>query len=299
MSTALVPVSQIESLPAEYREHAVTAYLANARDRLADALEATGPHAVAQIKAEVATVAEMTKQLNLSKECRDDSTEMVRRAEYALGKAIRKGQEEGTVRTLGSNSGPRSDYMRNGRLVRVPHRDVTSSSISPKDIEPDSYARVDIYAMADNATEEEFEDALTEARAEGNLSRSNVVRKVKQQASPQTRDERAAQVESLAREGHTRRQIAAKVGISERTVQQIIADYSIDVPADRLGKRRRIDANRVLSGAAESVSAAAYSLQQINPLDLDKDEAQEWVDSLTESLTALRKALNPIKESLQ
>ncbi|MGA4670049.1 hypothetical protein ACPCG0_09675 [Propionibacteriaceae bacterium Y1923] len=42
-------------------------------------------------------MAEATKQLGLSKEIRDDATEMVRRAEYALGKAIRKGQAEGTV----------------------------------------------------------------------------------------------------------------------------------------------------------------------------------------------------------
>lgn len=283
MSTALVPVSQIESLPAEYREHAVTAYLANARDRLADALEATGPHAVTQIKAEVATVAEMTKQLGLSKECRDDATEMVRRAEYALGKAVRRGQEEGTVARRGYRP---SDDLPNAKTL------VTEIFSSGSDAQM-------THAVAE-ATEEEFEDALTEARAEGNLSRANVVRKVKQQASPQTRDQRADQIEQLAQQGYTSHQIAPKVGVSDTRVRHIARDYGIDIPADRaVGKRQRLNANRILSGAAESVSAAAYSLQQINPLDLDKDEAQEWVDSLTESLTALRKALNPIKESLQ
>ena len=281
-TTAIVPASQIENLPAEVREQAVTMYLASARDRLAEALEATGPHAVAGIKAEVATVAEMTKQLGLSKECRDDATEMVRRAEYALGKAIRKGQEEGTVKRkhVTSYADPHvmgiKDILTKGERNEAPVLDMAE------------------------ATEEQFEDALTEARDEGNISRANVLRKIKQQASPQTRDQRADQIEQLAQQGYTSHQIAPKVGVSDIRVRHIARDYGIDIPADRaVGKRQRLNANRILSGAAESVSAAAYSLQQINPLDLDKDEAQEWVDSLTESLTALRKALNPIKESLQ
>ena len=281
-TTAIVPASQIENLPAEVREQAVTMYLASARDRLAEALEATGPHAVAGIKAEVATVAEMTKQLGLSKECRDDAAEMVRRAEYALGKAIRKGQEEGTVKRkhVTSYSDPHvmgiKDILTKGERNEAPVLDMAE------------------------ATEEQFEDALTEARDEGNISRANVLRKIKQQASPQTRDQRADQIEQLAQQGYTSHQIAPKVGVSDIRVRHIARDYGIDIPADRaVGKRQRLNANRILSGAAESVPAAAYSLQQINPLDLDKEEAQEWVDSLTESLTALRKALNPIKESLQ
>ena len=36
-----------------------------------------------------------------------------------------------------------------------------------------------IYALTDNATDDQFESALTEARDEGNVSRANVVRKLK------------------------------------------------------------------------------------------------------------------------
>lgn len=62
-----------------------------------------------------------------------DATEMVRRAEYALGKAIRKGQAEGTVATRGTNSGPRSDYLRDGRVVRVDETRPTSLISRPTD----------------------------------------------------------------------------------------------------------------------------------------------------------------------
>lgn len=290
--SVVVPVSQIRNLPEVYREAAVTAYLTAARDRLNEALEATGPQAVAAIKAEVATVAEMTKQLGLSKECRDDATEMVRRAEYALGKAIRKGQEDGTVMRKGGPS--RRDLGAYSNLV------ATSDLGSKTEIYGNAttgQAGVVTLAAADDS---EFEEALTEARAEGNLSRANVARKIRQEGGPQTREQRADEIERLAREGYTSKQIAPKVGVAHTRVRSIARDYGIDIPADRAtGKRPRLDANRILSGAADAVSAAAYSIQQIDPLDLDPEAAQEWVDSLTESVNALRKALNPIKESIR
>ena len=153
--------------------------------------------------------------------------------------------------------------------------------------------------MSDGVTEEEFEEVLTEAREEGSVSRANIVRKVKDQQSGQTRKQRADLIADLAQQGYSSRQMPAKVGITEQAIKLIARDFDIDIHADRvIGKSRRIDSNRVLSNVAETVETAAYSLQQIDPLDLDQEAAQEWVDSLTESIKALRKALNPIKESL-
>lgn len=79
-------------------EVAVTGCLQQARDWLATAVESTGPEQIALAKAEIATAAEATKQLGLSHEIQDDATEMVRRAEYALRKAVTKGQDAGEVR---------------------------------------------------------------------------------------------------------------------------------------------------------------------------------------------------------
>ena len=68
-----------------------------------------------------------------------------------------------------------------------------------------------VYDISDGVSEEEFEQAIEDARSEGNLSRANVVRKIRQQASPQTRDQRAEEIERLAREGRaeTRRPSAS------------------------------------------------------------------------------------------
>lgn len=300
MSTAIV--QQVKNLPQAQQEMAVSMYLEQARDRLADALERTGPEAVANIKAEVATAAEAAKQLGLSKEIRDDAAEMVRRAEYALGKAIRKGQEEGTVARKGSRPNGISPHERNGRPVAGHIPDPNLSSLpSPTSFVSGDQERTEIYAMSDGVTEEEFEEVLTEAREEGSVSRANVVRKIKGQQSGPTRQQRADLIEKLAREGYSSRQMASQVGYArDSQVRELAKEFGIDIPADRvIGKSRRVNSNRVLSGVTESLSAAAYSLQQIDPLDLDQDQAQEWVDSLTESLSAIRKALNPIKESLR
>src|SRR5699024_12029247 len=87
----------------------------------------------------------------------------VRRWERALGAAIREGQERGEIRSNGQHascaavSSP-SDYAKQADLTH-PERG--------------------IYALTDNTTDDQFESALTTARDEGNVSRANVVRKLK------------------------------------------------------------------------------------------------------------------------
>ena len=296
MSGALV--QQIRNLPTQMaQEVAVSAYLEQARDRLAEALEATGPQAVANLKAEIATAAEATKQLGLSKEIRDDATEMVRRAEYALGKAIRKGQEEGSVAS-NSDGGPMGDYVRNGSVVRV-DRVRDAKKISPKDLFDHAQQGHEVYAMSDDVAEGDFEEALSEAREEGNLSRANVVRKIRQQASPQTRDQRAEKIRDLAYEGLSSADIAKRMDMSREGIKKIATDYDIDIQADRVrGKRARIDSNKILANVAGSLDAALFSLRQINVADLDQEEAQTWIDSLIDSQKTLAREVKKIKESL-
>lgn len=64
---------------------------------------------------------------------------------------------------------------------------------------------INSYPLTDNVTDADFEAALAEAKAEKNLSRANVVRKVKGDG----RTDRWADLRKLASEGHTSEQIAA------------------------------------------------------------------------------------------
>lgn len=66
MSTDLVPadnMAALDGMDAPTRELAVTNMLTEARSWLAHAVEATEPQAIANFKAQMATVAEATKQL--------------------------------------------------------------------------------------------------------------------------------------------------------------------------------------------------------------------------------------------
>lgn len=107
--------------------------------------------------------AEFAKRLDLSKDTVLEAQMQQRRWERALGAAIREGQAAGEIRSNGQHascgavSSP-SDYAKQADLTH-PERG--------------------IYALTDNATDAEFESALTTARNEGNVSRANVVRKLK------------------------------------------------------------------------------------------------------------------------
>lgn len=176
-------VHQLERLTPSAQEASVTLYLTEARNKLAQAVEMTGPAAVAAVKAEIATAADATKHLGLSREIQADAQEMVRRAEYALGKAIRAGQEAGEIRKRGEIS---THYDRwngdRGETTNSTKAAATDFASASELSGPDSNG---IYAMVDNApTDDHFEEALEEARAEGNLSRANVVRKIRGDEAP-------------------------------------------------------------------------------------------------------------------
>lgn len=107
--------------------------------------------------------AEFAKRLDLSKDTVLEAQMQQRRWERALGAAIREGQAAGEIRSNGQHascgavSSP-SDYAKQADLTH-PERG--------------------IYALTDSATDEQFDAALSEARDDGNMSRANVVRKLK------------------------------------------------------------------------------------------------------------------------
>ena len=156
-------IAGLDALDAASREVAVTGMLDQCRQWLATAVEATEPKRISEFKAFVATIAETTKQLNLSKEIQLHAVEMVRRAERGVGVAIRQGQEEGTVARQGN------PYDR--------------TSYSPDEFMKRGTPSMETYAMTDGVSDEKFDDAIAKAKTEGNLSRANVVRKLRSETA--------------------------------------------------------------------------------------------------------------------
>ena len=123
---------------------------------------------VSTAKLAAVRAAEFSKRLDLSKDLRLESDMQVRRWERALGTAIREGQERGEIRSNGQREGASS------LGVSSP-----ADFASHNDLNGRGSDKPGIYALTDNATDDQFESALTSARDEGNVSRANVVRKLR------------------------------------------------------------------------------------------------------------------------
>jgi hypothetical protein len=193
--------------------------LDRAKGWLTEVLEHGDIDAIVEFKARADALRHYAQQKNLALDAQLAATEIVRRSERALGIAIKRGQVEGTVRVPGAT-------------IRRPGQHVVSDNmLTPTDVLPGSYERGDAYAMA-QAPDERFDAALDEAKAEKNLSRANVVRKVKGEPAKSTSE----RPEILRR---TRRIDANRV--FQATVDQAAAlsaapelfDYSA-VDADRI-----------------------------------------------------------------
>lgn len=270
-------------------EASVITLLERAQQWLSEAVHRGEPGDIAMVKAQMATAAEATKQLGLSKDIQLDAQEMVRRAEYALGKAIRRGQEEGTILAPHEPGTHRNQHG----LTALPHQ-VGKSRVTdfatPGELSGGS-GRNGIYALTDGVEFETFNEALETAKSEGDLSRANVVRKVKGQSNPAvvTRDMRADVIADLAVQGYTSQQMVSKVSVSAETIRQIARDFNIEIPADKVTTRRRMDHTQSVDNFVTKVENTVSTFQYVDLDEVDLSQADEWVASLTASIAALNR----------
>lgn len=294
-------IEDIARLPAEEQPAYITAALAESRKWLHLATESTNPRPFAEVKAWAASVAEYARQKGLASEIVADGQEMLRRAERAVGQAVRNGQAVGEIRTHADNQ-------------HVLDRD----KLSVGDIFKHKNEMTEVYAMTDGVTDGEFDDALGVARSEGNLSRANVVRKVaakppasityaqnrhRDTASPQTRGERADLIAEMATKGYAAAQMVEKVGVSEERIREIARAFGIDMPGEKvMARTKRLNAVLViretvalldsLRGTDDLISDSALA-------EADPVEAEEWLDSIDSSIKGLRSLSQRIRRVVQ
>lgn len=255
-----------------------------------------------------------TQQKEVGHEAELSAAEIVRRAERRIGQLIREGQEAGEIRRKGEGAGPTSDYERNGKTVHV-DRLPDEKKISPDEFLPTSgQATSETYAMADGVTDEEFEAAITEAKAEGNMTRANIVRKVKRTAptpaptppnpTPAPRnlpvEQRAEQIRQLAKKNMTSPQIADEIGVSPGRVREIARSAGIEIAADAVfgGQFRRIDPNRILDSIVAHATPEPLSVALIAFSELDRDRLPEWVSSFDDAIRSLQTIKRKIQKEL-
>jgi hypothetical protein len=173
-----------------------------------------------------------------------------------------------------------------------------------------------IYHLADGVSDEEFEDALGQAKAGQDLSRANVVRKIRQRRATQPGPagrfpgpvgqplEAAARCRELigqfAASGMSSRQIGARLGIGDDRVRQIAREHGITIGADVvLGRSRRLDSTRIARETVHALEGLAMAVGLADPSAIDPAEATEWAASMTRSIRALSKFTRQMKEIIR
>lgn len=215
-------VDALDQMDSEAREVAVTGILQQSRDWLVRAQTATDPaRAVSEFKAYIATVAETSKQLKLSKEIQQDALVMVRRAERSLGVAIRSGQENGSISSRGTNAN-RGNQYKSGESGNSSFSTKSPSDYAERrDIDPGS-GGIAIYRFADNISDADFEDALDQAQSENDLRRTNVARKLT--AGKGTYKSRAEPTRGNRRRAEKQLNVFRNITLSLSTTEMAITD---------------------------------------------------------------------------
>lgn len=116
-----------------------------------------------------AQAAEFAKRLDLSKDTRLEAEMQVRRWERCKSAALIEGQSAGVFLAQG-------EKVTQGDLSKISMYDELTTK---REFHGAGPARPGIRDLASGVTDDQFESALTTARAEGNVSRANVVRKLK------------------------------------------------------------------------------------------------------------------------
>lgn len=264
-----------------------------AKQWLAQAIEHGEIDQIIELKSQAEAIRVYTIQKQIGHDAELSAAEIVRRAERGIGLAIRRGQEAGELKKNGEHPYKGNQHEGPGRGSLLDEKRSTSEFFSG------GQEQSDTYAVTDGVSDEEFDEAIDTAKAEDNLSRANVVRKVTGRPSPMKSREgvqaRRRELEELAAAGHNTAQIADQLGITEKSVRKIARKNGIDVPADKsMAGSRRIDSMRVMEATALSAENVTAGVDLINYEDLDPTRLDEWVSSLDraiKSLTTLKRRL--------
>jgi hypothetical protein len=281
-----------------------------AKALLEEALEQGQIEQIAEVKSQAEAVRVYTVQRQLGRDAQLAAAEIVRRAERGIGVAIRRGQAAGQIRRRGDHGGARMAGNGAGKTISKPG---PSDFASPVELRGNGAG---IYHLTDGVSDEDFEDAVAAAKAEQDLSRANIVRKIRQRRSPAppepgrqvpATDSKSAVAGQPSRDliarhaaaGMSSRQIAGRLGIDARQVRGIAREHGIAIPADAVvGRTRRPDANRIVRQTAHALEGLAMSVALADPADLDPAEAAEWAASMARSIRVLTRFLAQMRKAI-
>lgn len=246
---------------------------------LQEALAGDQMEQIIEIKSQAEAIRVYTVQKQLGRDAELAAAEIVRRAERCIGLAIERGRDAGTILRRGQTKAKMSKSTTPPASARdlIGSGELYGSGEHPG-----------IHHLAVNVTDAAFDAAITEAKAEKNLSRANVARKVKRanRAGGQEWDE----IVRLAAEGHTSHQIAEILGITRSSVVTRATRSGVTIRADRVvGKSRLLNCNRVLADFVSTLESLTPSIELIDVAKVKQSVLRESIASLDTSLRELRR----------
>lgn len=152
----------------QYTDAEIIDHCERAKNRLAQCIAEGRIGDLVDLKSRAELLRVRTSANQPGREAELAAIEVVRRAERGIGVCIRRGQAEGKIRKPGDVGGNR----RRAEAVRVQLLPSPYQFVSKYDLGNG------IYEMTDGVTDEQFDEAIRQAKAEGNLSRANVIRKL-------------------------------------------------------------------------------------------------------------------------
>lgn len=271
--------------------------LERAKTWLHEALDHGDIDQIVELKSQAEAIRAYTAQKQYGADVVLTATEIVRRAERGLGVAIRRGQEAGEIATQ------ETGWMRReaARGNPVTNRDKIPMSVTDV-LSKGEWSGNDagIKDLADDVTDEQFEQAIEAAKAEKNLSRANVVRKTQQAAPghiPVTR--RLDEIRDLAAQALASHQIATRLGVGVNQIRSVAKANGIEVPADAVvGRTRLFDSNRIVQGTVTAVDGIDGLLDHIDFSTLDGEHLHGWVVSLSDAIRSLTTLRNNLKKEM-
>jgi hypothetical protein len=111
----------------------------------------------------------------------------------------------------------------------------------------------------------------------------------------------AARRERIIQMGNERFQpeaIADAVGVTEQVVRQVLRDAEVETVSDRIGRLRRADVNRTMTGIVEQATPPenALALVEADWNNLDTARFAEWADGLSRAVSAYSRLIRRLRK---
>lgn len=248
---------------------------------LVQALECRDVEQLVEIRSQAEAIRAYTHQKELGKDAELSATEIIRRAERAIHLAVDRAREQGEILRIGQTA------RRPGHHVRGPNMVKTLGEVGIN-----RAALASTTPLAKDVSDELFEEATAQARAERDLSRANLIRKIKGKATLLPLLSRLETVTELARSGASSRQMAEKLGVRADRITALAREHGIDIPADRIvGRTRHIDPDRIVRETINTLEGIEYNLNLLTAADytvFTSDQATQWLGMLNSPIKCVR-----------